>query len=331
MPRPEDERRPERSRVSTTGTATADDTKKAEHLLNHRLLRQDGRGLRLDCTVITVFVVVFTLAAASSPAFAQTRIEQNNPAIVYSGNWYTNDSAANTGSQAVLTNTKGARASITFNGTGIAWIGVADAYAGLATVYLDGSMQVINTYNPISQYQKVLFQASELAPGAHTFSIEVTHERGPGTDGSWVWIDAFDIQGTPVAGGVSAGTGRVEQNNAAMTFTGHWYANNNPALSGGSAALAVDAGARASLAFTGSGVSWITYQDQWSGMARVYIDGDLKTTLDNYASPARTGVAAYTIGGLGSGAHTITIEVTGSRNASSQGSWVWIDAFDVTP
>jgi len=170
-----------------------------------------------------------------------------------------------------------------------------------------------------------------LAPGLHTFSIEVTHERGQGTDGSWVWIDAFDIAGTPVAGGISAGTGRVEQNNPAMTYLGHWYANNNPMLSGGSAALAVDAGSRASLSFTGSGVSWITYEDQWSGVARVYIDGELKTTVDEYAAPARIGVAAYTISGLGAGTHTITIEATGSRNASSQGAWVWIDGFDVTP
>jgi hypothetical protein len=279
-----------------------------------------------------ILIVVSALAASSSQAaFAQTRIEQNDPAVVYSGNWYTNDSAANTGGHATLTNTKGARASITFNGTGIAWIGVADAYAGLATVYLDGSMQVINTYNPISQYQRVLFQANGLAPGLHTFSIEVTHERGPGTDGSWVWIDAFDIAGTPVAGSISAGTGRIEQNNAAMTYVGHWYANNNPMLSGGSAALAVDAGARASLSFIGSGVSWITYEDQWSGVARVYIDGELKTMVDEYASPARIGVTAYSISGLSPGSHTITIEATGSRSASSQGAWVWVDGFDVTP
>ena len=62
--------------------------------------------------------IVFLLGAAvglwSSPSFAQTRIEQNDPAIVYSGNWYTNDGAANTGGHAVLTNTRGARASVTF-------------------------------------------------------------------------------------------------------------------------------------------------------------------------------------------------------------------------
>jgi hypothetical protein len=279
----------------------------------------------------TFMLLLVTLAICTSSAFAQTRIEQDDPSIIYSGNWYTNDGAANTGGHAVLTNTKGARASITFNGTGIAWIGVSDAYAGLATVYLDGTMLVINTYNPISQYQKVLFRASGLAPGTHTFSIEVTHERGPGTDGSWVWIDAFDIEGTPVAGGVTAGTGRVEQNNPAMTYTGHWFANNSGALSGGSAALAMDAGSRASVSFTGSGVSWITYEDQWSGVARVYVDGELKTTIDNFASPARAGVSAYSIGGLAPGTHTITIEATGSRNASAQGSWVWVDAFDVTP
>jgi hypothetical protein len=282
-------------------------------------------------TLFFSFFAVLTFFITPLAAVAQTRIEQNDPAILYSGNWYTNDGAANTGGHAVLTNTKGARASITFNGTGIAWIGVSDAYAGLATVYLDGAMQVVNTYNPISQYQKVLFRASGLAPGPHTLSIEVTHERGPGTDGSWVWIDAFDIDGTPVAGGVSAGTGRIEQNNPAMTYTGRWYANNRAALSGGAAALATDAGSRATLNFTGSGVSWIAYQDQWSGVARVYVDGELKTTIDTFASPARTGVAAYSITGLAPGTHTIAIEATGTRNGSAQGSWVWVDAFDVVP
>ena len=98
-------------------------------------------------------------------------------------------------------------------------------------------------------------ELAELGRVYQKTTIEITHERGPGTDGSWVWIDAFDIDGTPIAGGVTAGTGRIEQNNAALTYTGHWYANNSTLLSGGNASLAMDAGARASLSFTGSGVS----------------------------------------------------------------------------
>ena len=50
--------------------------------------------------------------------------------------------------------------------------------------------------------------------------------------------------------------------------------------------LATDAGFRITLNFKGTGVSWIGYRDEWSGMARVYVDGAAKTTVDNYQSPS---------------------------------------------
>ena len=76
-----------------------------------------------------------------APAFAQsavTRIEQDNPAVIYSGNWYGNSGPSNSNGTAALTNTKGARATVTFNGTGITWIGVKDNWSGVANLYLDG-------------------------------------------------------------------------------------------------------------------------------------------------------------------------------------------------
>ena len=53
------------------------------------------------------------IAVLSAPsAFAQggsmTRIEQDDPNIVYSGNWYTNDSPNHSGGVAALTNFPGA-------------------------------------------------------------------------------------------------------------------------------------------------------------------------------------------------------------------------------
>src|SRR3954465_7887795 len=189
-----------------------------------------------------------TIALTASIASAQiTHIEQDDPAITYSGNWWTNDGSQNSGGHAMLTNTRGSRASISLNGTGINWIGVADAFAGLGTVYLDGARQVINSYSPVSKYQTVLFSATNLAPGTHTFSVEVTHERAAGTDGSWVWIDGFDIAGTPIQGQVTANTGRIEENNPAMTYLGAWYSNQNANLSGGAAAMSTDANSRATL------------------------------------------------------------------------------------
>lgn len=139
-------------------------------------------------------------------------MEQDDPSVTYSGNWYSNDSAGHSRNVAALTNTGGARATITFTGTGITWVGVMDGWAGLATVHRDGSMKVIDTYAQTGGYQQVMFTATGLAPGHHSLSIEVTHERGPGTDGSWVWIDAFDIEnGSGAPSGIPTATGRALQ------------------------------------------------------------------------------------------------------------------------
>ena len=284
-------------------------------------------------SVRTLFLLPTLLAAGLSTAWAQTRIEQNDPSIIYSGNWYANESPFHSGGAAALTNTRGARVSLSFTGTGISWIGVADGWSGLATVYVDGAMKIVNSYSDTGKYQNVLFAVHGLPSGPHSLSIEVTHERAAGTEGSWVWIDAFDIDnGSPIQGGVgAAGSGRVEETNPALVFTGRWYQNSNPALSGGGAILATDAGTRVTVSFNGSGISWLAYRDEWSGMARVFVDGELKTTIDTYLSPSRAGMVPYSVSGLGAGTHALSIEATGTHNESSKGSWVWVDAFDVTP
>src|SRR5258708_4360938 len=86
-----------------------------------------------------------------------TRVEENDPSITYTGTWYTNGAAANSGGSAFLTNSLNARAAISFTGTGITWIGVKDSYSGLATVYLDGTQYTVDTYGSTTLYQQPLF------------------------------------------------------------------------------------------------------------------------------------------------------------------------------
>jgi hypothetical protein len=284
--------------------------------------------------VIRSFLLLLLLFALHvTPALAQsegpTRVEENDPTVVYSGNWYSNGSSAHSGNRAALTNTNGARATITFNGTGITWMGMKDGWAGLANVYLDGTMTVVDTFGT-GGYQQPMFMARGLAAGPHTLSIEVTHERGSQTQGSWVWIDYFLIDnGSPVPGGVTA-TGRVEESHAALLYSGRWYSNASAAHSSGRAALAMDAVSSVTVAFDGTGIAWIGYRDEWSGIARVFVDGVLKTTIDAYLAPARARATLYTIDALPAGAHTLRIEATGTRNESSRGSWMWVDSFDIT-
>ena len=117
-----------------------------------------------------------------------------------------------------------------------------------------------------------------------------------------------------------------------MAYTGGtWFPKTYAWASGGTIAMSMDTNARATLTFTGKAVSWIGYRDQWSGIAQVYVDGVIQGTIDTYAASAQTQAAVYTASGLTDETHTLAIEVTGTHNAVSGGSWVWVDAFLVTP
>jgi hypothetical protein len=276
--------------------------------------------------------LLFSLSFSVAPAFAQggvIRIEQDDPAVTYSGNWYSNSSPNNSNTTAALTNTRGSRATLTFNGTGIAWIGVKDNWSGMANVYLDGTMVVVDTYGN-NLYQQTMFLVRGLAAGPHTLSIEVLHERDGQTQGSWIWIDSFLIEnGSALPGGVSAGAGRIEENNPALVYSGTWFSNASTVQSGGRAALSMDKGSKVTVSFDGTGISWIGYRDEWSGVANVYLDGVEKMQIDLYLSPARAQTTIYAITNLTPGAHTLTIEATGAQSESSKGAWTWVDAFDI--
>lgn len=283
-----------------------------------------------SCVLLSVFFPVW-----ASPLLAQTvtttQIVQTDPSIVYTGVWYNDYETPNIGGSATLTNDKGATATLSFTGTGITWIGVLDQYSGIAQVYLDGTPNIVDTYGPNTLYQQPLFSVHGLAAGPHTLSIQVLHQRDGETQGSWIWINAFNIEnGSGIVGGLSATAGRVEQNNPAVTYSGNWYLNTNPAMSGGTAVLALDPGSAATISFIGTGINWIAYRDQWSGIANIYVDGKLTATVDAYSAANLAQTVGYSVTGLNSGAHTLTIAVTGTHSASSGGSWIWVDAFDVS-
>ena len=274
------------------------------------------------------------IAVCASLSQAQTgtttRIQETDKSIAYTGTWYTNGGSHNSGGSAALTNAKGATAAVTFTGTGITWIGVLDPYSGLATVYLDGTMNTVDTYGSSTLYQQKLFTVSGLTNGPHTLSIGIPHVRDANGLGSWVWIDAFDIEnGSGVPGGFIAPTGRTEQNSPAVTYTGTWLPNTSSDLSGGSAVLATNLGSSASITFNGTGITWIAYRDPWSGIANVYVDGVPTATVDTYLATAQAQTPAYVINGLVYGTHSLRIEATGTHSSGSLDSWIWVDAFDV--
>ncbi len=303
------------------------------------------------CSLRSVFLLPVVVAMGASLCLAQTGsitpIEENDASIAYSGLWHRYVNTRHSGGSAMTANQEGARAVVTFTGTGISWIGAVDEWSGLADITIDGRPLTVNSSSEVTRYQVVLFTVNGLANGPHKLSIEVRDERSfVGHNHSittpeaknhdylraWITLDVFYVHdGMGVAGGLPAATaGRIENDNPAITYTGIWHLNARPVLSGGTAVLANGPRSAVSITFNGTGIEWIAYRDQWSGLARVIVDGELKETIDTFLSPEQAHVVAYRIEGLEPGNHSLRIEVTGTRSESSGGSWVWLDAFNVT-
>jgi uncharacterized protein (TIGR03437 family) len=280
-------------------------------------------------------LLAFLVAALPGAVLAQTvtRFEQNDPRIAYTGTWYPNTNALESGGSALLANLRGSQAVVVFNGTGITWIGASDYYSGMCYLTLDGVPSTVDTSNPsgATLYQQPLFTVHGLTPGLHRLTIEVFHSHDASTDASWIWVDAFDIENGSLAGGtMAAGAGLVQQTDVAANYFGHWFQNAGAQYSGGSVNLVVDAGAHVDLTFNGTGITWIGYRDEWSGFAQVLLDGALQATVDTYLTPYQAQTPTYSLTGLPPGTHVLSIVATGTHSAASAGSWVWVDAFQVS-
>ena len=279
------------------------------------------------------FVCIVAICPAALFAQSITQFLQTDPRITYTGTWYSNSNPLEAGGSATLTNLKGSQAVVVFSGTGITWIGESDGYSGMCYVTLDGVQATVDTSNPASAtyYQKTQFTAQNLAPGLHRLTIEVLHQRDSTTQGSWIWINAFDItNGTLVGGTQAAGAGLAQQTTVAANYNGQWFTLYGAQYSGGSVNSAVSAGAGVTFTFNGTGVAWIGYRDQWSGIAQVYIDGALQDTVDTYLNPSQAQTTTWSASGLTPGVHVLDIVATGTADAVSGGAWIWVNAFEVS-
>ena len=132
-----------------------------------------------------------------------------------------------------------------------------------------------------------------------------------------------------------ATNGRYEDSDPAVTFGPGWIADTSWfAWSGGGARESMTPGAQATFTFSGTSATWIGMRGPDSGIARVFVDGVLASEVDLFARSYEIRVPVFTVQGLASGNHTLTIEATGLKNPDSQAmnspyALVVVDAFDV--
>jgi hypothetical protein len=277
-----------------------------------------------------VVVDAFDVTPGSPPTITGTRVEETAAATTFTNGWTQGDvTKAWSGGTAAVSATPavpGARATFTFVGTTVSWVGMRGAQGGIARVYLDGAFQAtVDTYAP-TQFQAVNYTATTLAAASHTLTIEVTGQRNAAATDSLIYVDAFDFQS------------RIEDTNSAIAYSGTWALDTTRPYSGtslntaaGSATRSATAGSSAVLTFTGTSVSWIGFRAPWVGMADVSVDGGPATRIDLYSPTEAVQVPVFTATGLAAGSHTLRIDVPGVKNAASTAALVMVDAFDVVP
>jgi len=106
---------------------------------------------------------------------------------------------------------------------------------------------------------------------------------------------------------------RYAETSSRIVYRGTWIRAGHRSYTGGSVRQAKYSGQTATFTFSGQQVVWVGPKGPTRGQARVWIDGERITTVDLYASRfvPRTRLFTHRFGG--SGAHTLVIEVLGTR------------------
>jgi hypothetical protein len=309
------------------------------HTLTVEVTGRRNPNAPADCapTLCNAVVVdAFDVAPASPPAVAGTRFEET--AASMSAGW-TSEAAGTarawSGGAAAVSSTAGARATFTFTGTEVDWVGLRGPQNGIARIFLDGALHAeVDTYSP-TEIQSVVFTALDLVDASHTLAIEVTGLKASAATDARIVVDAIDVRT------------RFEDSSPSVVYTAcptcapstGWtlwhtdkaWSGTSPLKKSGTASLSSTAGARAEFTFTGTSVTWIGFRGPGAGMADVSLDGASLGRVDLYAATEQLRAPVFTAANLVDGTHKLRIDVTGLQNPAATGAVVVVDAFDTTP
>ncbi len=291
--------------------------------------------------LITSAPVSVTVANNSNPPppdpTVPGRVEQTGAAVTLSPGWTqaTPEWYAWSGDSAVRSEVPGATATYAFTGTSVTWIGQRSNLSGIALVKVDnGAGVLVDLFARNVETNSPVFAVNGLSPGSHTLTIQVTGTRNEDSQGNAVVVDAFDIPAAAVS--------HLQETDPDVVFTGAWaQADDRLGWSGGGLATQPDPpvggarvaetnGAKATLTFRGTAVTWTGFRGHDGGIARVQVDDGPLTTVDTYSQSDKVQAIVFTATELADVTHTITIEVMGTRNSASTGRKIVVDAFDVT-
>jgi hypothetical protein len=181
---------------------------------------------------------------------------------------------------------------------------------------------------------------NSLSYSAQYDNIVVTDGSGNVRSGGTVFANSADYNSTlgdyVNSGGIASSavsvvnidSTKVNDDNASITYSGTWTDYNSRTGAYNNDDHYVDAsGAYAQYTFTGTSIQYIAMKDTNLGKADIYIDNVFKETDDLYAATLNLQQVLYSKTDLSNASHTIKVQRNGTKNASSSGTWIDLDAF----
>jgi hypothetical protein len=121
---------------------------------------------------------------------------------------------------------------------------------------------------------------------------------------------------------------RYEEDSASIVYSGTWKDYFDSRYSGGATKASNGTRATAAFTFTSTSVSWISSFANNRGIARVYLDDVYQASIDLFSANPIFKSKVYIKTGMTNTEHTLRVEVTGTKSASSSNTFVDVDAFD---
>ena len=251
-----------------------------------------------------------------------TRYDQTDGNIVRTGTWTNYGSTPSYGASYGRASTALASATIWFKGTQLDYIAFKGTTTGYAEIYVDNvkvtGATPINLYSSPVAYQQKVWSTGPLTSGLH--SVKIVRSASSAA-GKYLTLDAVDIYGT-----IAAPPTRYEQTNSGIHKVGTWADFSSAAASGSSYGRSLASTTTATIHFTGDRIDYIGMKGTTAGVAEVWLDGELKATIDLTATVATYNALIWSSGTIGGGAHTLLIV----RNAGSAVTeYLTLDAVDI--
>ena len=224
--------------------------------------------------------------------------------------------------------TTGDTATIAFSGTSIQYFAVKAPNHGIVGVSIDGGAETqVDLYAAIRAGDQLVWTSPTLSAGNHTLTIRVTGAKNASSTGAYGVIDrvvlpAASAPASAIVDDSVQGTGANQFN-----YTGSWgHTSGESGPYNGTNSYSNTTGDTASFAFNGTSVAYYAVKASNHGVVGVSIDGGAETLVDLYASARAGNQLVWISPTLSAGNHALTVRVTGTKNASSAGTYGVIDS-----